>query len=85
MYTYYKLKKGSGFYEIQYNVKHTTLEAFVTTVNDLGIELIINEALREVRKRQLIELIDDALVNKDEAAFNQYTAEYKNLEAFLGE
>ncbi|HCY4507720.1 TPA: IDEAL domain protein, partial [Staphylococcus aureus] len=23
--------------------------------------------------------------NKDEAAFNQYTAEYKNLEAFLGE
>ncbi|CXE07820.1 IDEAL domain protein [Staphylococcus aureus] len=60
------------------NVKHTTLEAFVTTVNDLGIELIINEALREVRKRQLIELIDDA-------AFNQYTAEYKNLEAFLGE
>lgn len=67
------------------NVKHTTLEAFVTTVNDLGIELIINEALREVRKRQLIELIDDALVNKDEAAFNQYTAEYKNLEAFLGE
>ncbi|HDC5950603.1 TPA: IDEAL domain-containing protein [Staphylococcus aureus] len=67
------------------NVKHTTLETFVTTVNDLGIELIINEALREVRKRQLIELIDDALVNKDEAAFNQYTAEYKNLEAFLGE
>ncbi|CAC5474148.1 TPA: IDEAL domain-containing protein [Staphylococcus aureus] len=67
------------------NVKHTTLEEFVTTVNDLGIELIINEALREVRKRQLIELIDDALVNKDEAAFNQYTAEYKNLEAFLGE
>lgn len=67
------------------NVKHTTLEAFGTTVNDLGIELIINEALREVRKRQLIELIDDALVNKDEAAFNQYTAEYKNLEAFLGE
>ncbi|HDA8134726.1 TPA: IDEAL domain-containing protein, partial [Staphylococcus aureus] len=65
--------------------KHTTLEAFVTTVNDLGIELIINEALREVRKRQLIELIDDALVNKDEAAFNQYTAEYKNLEVFLGE
>ncbi|HCY5893549.1 TPA: IDEAL domain-containing protein [Staphylococcus aureus] len=72
---------------MKYNtiVKHTTLEAFVTTVNDLGIELIINEALREVRKRQLIELIDDALVNKDEAAFNQYTAEYKNLEAFLGE
>ena len=67
------------------NVKHTTLEAFVTTVNVWGFDLIIIEALREVRTRQLIELIDDALVNKDEAAFNQYTAEYKNLEAFLGE
>ena len=85
MYTYYKLKKVVVSMKYNTNVKHTTLEAFVTTVNDLGIELIINEALREVRKRQLIELIDDALVNKDEAAFNQYTAEYKNLEAFLGE
>ncbi len=28
----------------------TTLEAFVTTVNDLGIELIINEALRRGKK-----------------------------------
>ncbi|WP_256025809.1 IDEAL domain-containing protein, partial [Staphylococcus aureus] len=50
-----------------------------------GFELIFNEELGEVRKRQLIELIDDAFVNKDEEAFNQYTAEYKNLEAFLGE
>ena len=28
------------------NVKHTTLEEFVTTVNDLGVELVIDEALR---------------------------------------
>ena len=29
------------------NVKHTTLEDFVTTVNDLGVELVIDEALRK--------------------------------------
>ena len=28
------------------NVKNTTLEDFVTTVNDLGVELVIEEALR---------------------------------------
>lgn len=33
------------------HVKHTTLEQFVTTVNDLGVELVIDEALREVRKK----------------------------------
>lgn len=52
------------------NVKHTTLEAFVTTVNDLGIELIINEALREVRKRQLIELIDDSSIKMKQHLIN---------------
>lgn len=35
------------------NVKHTTLEEFVTTVNDLGVELVIDEALREVRKKRV--------------------------------
>ena len=50
MYTYYKLKKVVVSMKYNTNVKHTTLEAFVTTVNDLGIELIINEALREVKK-----------------------------------
>lgn len=46
------------------NVKHTTLEDFVTTVNDLGVELIIDEALRQARKKQLVKLIDEALINK---------------------
>ena len=32
------------------NVKHTTLEDFVTTVNDLGVELVIDEALREAKR-----------------------------------
>ena len=67
------------------NVKHTTLEDFVTTVNDLGIELVIDEALRQARKKQLIELIDETLVNINETDFINYTNEYKNLEAFLNE
>ncbi|EHJ09208.1 IDEAL domain-containing protein [Staphylococcus simiae] len=72
---------------MKYNthVKHTTLEQFVTTVNDLGIELIIDEALREVRKQQLEDLIDQALVNKNEEAFHMYVTEYSNLEAFTSE
>lgn len=67
------------------NVKHTTLEQFVTTVNDLGVELIINEALREARKRELLKLIDVALVNKNEEEFHKHITEYKKLEAFLSE
>ena len=48
------------------NVKNTTLEDFVTTVNDLGVELVIEEALRQGRKKQLMKLIDEALINKNE-------------------
>lgn len=39
------------------NVKYTTLEDFVTTVNDLGVELVIDEALREARKRKNLRLL----------------------------
>ena len=67
------------------NVKHTTLEEFVTTVNDLGVELVIDEALRLERKKQLVTLIDEALVNRNEDDFNQYTTELRNLEGFLNE
>lgn len=67
------------------NVKYTTLEDFVTTVNDLGVELVIDEALREARKKKLETLIDEALVNKNEKDFKQYTDEYKKLEVFLSE
>lgn len=67
------------------NVKYTTLEDFVTTVNDLGVELVIDEALREARKKKLETLIDEALVNKNEKDFKQYADEYKKLEAFLSE
>lgn len=67
------------------NVKHTMLEEFVTTVNDLGVELVIDEALRLERKKQLIALIDEALVNRNEDDFKTYTTELKHLEAFLNE
>ena len=59
------------------NVKNTTLEDFVTTVNDLGVELVIEEALRQGRKKQLMKLIDEALINKNEEEFINYTTEYK--------
>ena len=64
-------------------VKYTTLEDFVMTVNDLGVELVIEEALRNARKLKL--LIDEALINKNENDFIQYTNEFKQLEAFLSE
>ncbi|MGW9904300.1 uncharacterized protein YpiB (UPF0302 family) [Staphylococcus cohnii] len=65
------------------HVKYNTLESFVSTINDLGIELIIDESLRNVRKQQLENLIDHALKNKNENDFKRYTEEYKNLEAYL--
>ncbi|MBF7017470.1 IDEAL domain-containing protein [Staphylococcus durrellii] len=65
------------------NVKYNTLESFVSTINDLGIELIIDESLRNVRKEQLETLIDKALQNKNEQDFKRYTEEYKHLEEFL--
>lgn len=65
------------------NVKYNSLESFVSTINDLGIELIIDESLRNVRKQQLEYLIDHALKNKNEQDFKRYTEEYRNLEEFL--
>lgn len=66
-------------------VKYTTLEDFVMTVNDLGVELVIEEALRNARKAKLKLLIDETLINKNENDFIQYTNEFKQLEAFLSE
>lgn len=66
-------------------VKYTTLEDFVMTVNDLGVELVIEEALRNARKAKLKLLIDEVLINKNENDFIQYTNEFKQLEAFLSE
>ena len=46
-------------------VKYTTLEDFVMTVNDLGVELVIEEALRNARKAKLKTLLE-ALIKKRE-------------------
>ena len=65
------------------HVKYNTLESFVSTINDLGIELIIEESFWNVRTHKLEQLIDNALKNKNENDFKRYTEEYKNLEEFL--
>ena len=49
-------------------------------IHQLGVELVIEDALKNHRKQQLKHLIDEALQNKNEANFNKYTAEYLKLE-----
>ncbi|ALN75997.1 MULTISPECIES: IDEAL domain-containing protein [Staphylococcus] len=49
-------------------------------IHQLGVELVIEDALKNQRKQQLKHLIDEALQNKNEANFNKYTAEYLKLE-----
>ena len=51
-------------------VKYTTLEDFVMTVNDLGVELVIEA--RNARKAKLKLLIDEALINKRERFYSIY-------------
>ncbi|WP_210618021.1 IDEAL domain-containing protein [Mammaliicoccus lentus] len=61
-------------------VKHQSLETFVNNLNDLSVELVIDSALRENRKRELAILIDEALVNRNNELFNQYSEELIQLE-----
>lgn len=49
-------------------------------IHQLGVELVIEDALKNQRKQQLKHLIDEALRNKNEANFKKYTAEYLKLE-----
>ncbi|MCY1028100.1 IDEAL domain-containing protein [Mammaliicoccus sciuri] len=50
-------------------VKHQSLETFVNNLNDLSVELVIDSALRENRKRELMVLIDEALANRNNTLF----------------
>ncbi|MDO5375983.1 IDEAL domain-containing protein [Staphylococcus rostri] len=50
-------------------------------VNRLGAELVIEAALKQHRKEQLAQLIDEALMNKNKEDFITYTEEYNELEA----
>ncbi|ASE34631.1 IDEAL domain-containing protein [Mammaliicoccus sciuri] len=61
-------------------VKHQSLETFVNNLNDLSVELVIDSALRENRKRELMVLIDEALANRNNALFEQYSEELIQLE-----
>ncbi|GGI38765.1 hypothetical protein GCM10010896_00020 [Mammaliicoccus stepanovicii] len=61
-------------------VKHQSLETFVNNLNDLSVELVIDSALRENRKRELNNLIDEALVNHNNTLFMQYSEELIQLE-----
>ncbi|MEX6012478.1 IDEAL domain-containing protein [Mammaliicoccus sciuri] len=61
-------------------VKHQSLETFVNNLNDLSVELVIDSALRENRKRQLMVLIDEALANRNNTLFEQYSEELIQLE-----
>ncbi|MBI5975246.1 IDEAL domain-containing protein [Staphylococcus canis] len=49
-------------------------------VNQLGAEMIIEDALKNQRKNELKALIDEALIHKNEQEFNMYTEEYIQLE-----
>ncbi|WP_323702841.1 IDEAL domain-containing protein [Mammaliicoccus sp. Dog046] len=61
-------------------VKHQSLETFVNNLNDLSVELVIDSALRENRKRELSVLIDESLANRNQTLFEQYSEELIQLE-----
>ncbi|WP_086429391.1 IDEAL domain-containing protein [Staphylococcus cornubiensis] len=65
----------------QTDVKKQMVVDPVRTINQLGVELVIAHALKHQRKQKLQHLIDEALVNKNEQAFLEYTNEYLELEA----
>ncbi|MCU7557296.1 IDEAL domain-containing protein [Macrococcus capreoli] len=56
------------------------LETFVSNLNNLYIELIIDEAVKSHKKLTLQNQIDTALLNRDEQAFIQHTNALKALE-----
>ncbi|UBH08133.1 IDEAL domain-containing protein [Macrococcus armenti] len=63
-----------------YQAQLNGLETFVSNLNNLYIELIIDDAIKAQKKRDLTALIDDALLQNDAQAFYQYTNELKQLE-----
>lgn len=50
-------------------VKYIILEDFVMIVNDLGVEFVIEEVFRNVRKVKFKFLIDEVFINKNENDF----------------
>lgn len=62
-------------------VKLNGLETFVSNLNNLYIELLIEDAVRTQKKAQVMQKIDEALAAYDAEAFYAYHAELEQLEA----
>ncbi|ARJ51471.1 IDEAL domain-containing protein [Staphylococcus lutrae] len=65
----------------QTDVKKLIVFDPILTIKQLGVEIVIAQALKNQRKQALRRLIDEALINKNERAFLAYTEEYLELEA----
>ncbi|TDM14378.1 hypothetical protein [Macrococcus bovicus] len=57
------------------------LEMFIGNLNNLYIELLIEDAMRENQKREYQQLIEESLLNHNEQDFLLYTTALKKLEA----
>ncbi|KAA1039155.1 IDEAL domain-containing protein [Macrococcus equipercicus] len=61
-------------------VKQNGLETFVSNLNNLYIDLLIDDVLKTHQKAEYSQLIDQALLDHDETAFLTYTNALKQLE-----
>jgi len=57
------------------------LEMFIGNLNNLYIELLIEDALRENQKKEYQQLIEESLITRNEQDFLLYTTALKELEA----
>lgn len=64
----------------QYQAQLSSLETFVSNLNSLYIELIVDNAVRSHNIKELKVKIDEALIHNDKEAFFNYTNELKALE-----
>lgn len=64
----------------QYQAQLSGLETFVSNLNSLYIELIVDNAVRLYNIKELKVKIDEALIHNNKEAFFNYTNELKALE-----
>ncbi|ULG71436.1 IDEAL domain protein [Macrococcus brunensis] len=57
------------------------LEMFIGNLNNLHIELLIEDAIRENQKKEYQQLIEESLIKRNEQDFLLYTTALKELEA----
>ncbi|TDL94129.1 IDEAL domain protein [Macrococcus brunensis] len=57
------------------------LEMFIGNLNNLYIELLIEDAIRENQKKEYQQLIEESLIKRNEQDFLLYTTALKELEA----